>query len=119
TVAVKDMDEAKKFYGETLGLSKAEDNEDGGVTYETGSSTLFVYSSQYAGTNQATAVTFAAGDDLEKIVADLQGKGVKFEEYDGMPGVTRDGAIHKMEGGAMRSAWFKDPSGNIININAA
>ena len=52
--------------------------------------------------------------DVDKVAAALKEKGVRFEQYDNMPGATRDGDIHVM--GEMRAAWFKDPDGNILNI---
>jgi hypothetical protein len=72
-----------------------------------------VYRSKYAGTNQATAVTWVVGDEVENVVRALKAKGVKFEHYD-MPGMKRTGDIHI--GGEMKVAWFKDPDGNILNV---
>jgi hypothetical protein len=83
------------------------------IVFRSGRSTLNVYLSQYAGTNQATAVTWAVGDDVEGVVRALKAKGVSFEHYD-MPGMTRAGDIHV--DGDMKVAWFKDPDGNILNI---
>lgn len=112
TIAVKDMDVAKKFYEETLGLTKAGDDP-GGILYKSGSSSVFVYQSQYAGTNKATAASWGVGDDIESIVENLKTKGVVFEQYD-LPGATREGDVHVM--GELKAAWFKDPDGNILNI---
>lgn len=108
-IAVKDLEESKKFYENTLGLQKLSENP-GGVMYSSGSSKVFVYPSEYAGTNQANAASWEV-DDAEAKVAELKQKGVQFEHYD-MPGVTLEGDIHVMEG--MKAAWFKDPSGNIL-----
>jgi hypothetical protein len=72
-----------------------------------------VYESQFAGTNQATAITWPLGGRFDQAFAELQGKGVRFEHYD-MPGVTRTGDLHEVAG--MKLAWFKDPDGNIIHI---
>jgi predicted enzyme related to lactoylglutathione lyase len=114
TIAVKDMDAAGKFYGDTLGWKKVDmGSGDEGTSFQTGNSTIFVYKSQFAGTNQATALTIKAGDDLENEVQSLKAKGVKFEHYD-MPGMTRNGDIHGE--GNMRAAWFKDPDGNILAL---
>ena len=112
-LAVKNLDLAKKFYGETLGLKqlRAEDSEL--VVYKTGHTTINVYRSQYAGTNKATAVTWAVGDQIEQVVRDLKTKGVAFEHYD-MPGMKVQGDLHV--GGNMKTAWFKDPDGNILNV---
>ncbi len=114
TIAVKDLDEAKKFYEETLGLQKDKESP-GGVLYKSGSSKVFVYPSQFAGTNQATTATWDV-DNIEQVVQELKGKGVTFEQYDNLPGVTREGDIHIM--GDTKAAWFKDPSGNILNIES-
>jgi catechol 2,3-dioxygenase-like lactoylglutathione lyase family enzyme len=111
-VAVKDMQKAKEFYEDKLGLKKMKDDPSG-VFYKSGNTGVFVYESKFAGTNQATAVSWAVGDDLEKIIEELKGKGVTFEHYD-MPQVTRKGDIHIFS--ELKSAWFKDPDGNILNI---
>ena len=112
-VAVSDLDGAKAFYGDTLGLRPSGIEEPGGVLYTGASgSQLLVYQSGYAGGNQATAASWQV-DDLEGEIETLQAKGVSFEEYD-IPGIERDGVIHTT--GDLRAAWFKDPEGNILNL---
>ena len=111
TVAVKDLKTAKEFYEGTLGLTKVMENEEV-LTFKSGESTLFVYRSQYAGTNKATAVTFVA-EEVEDVVRTLKGRGVTFEHYD-LPGMTRQGDVHVA--GTMKTAWFKDPDGNIFSL---
>jgi catechol 2,3-dioxygenase-like lactoylglutathione lyase family enzyme len=113
TIAVKDIDAAGKFYSETLGMKKVDEGSDEGVSFQSGNSTFFVYRSQFAGTNQATALTIKVGNELENIVQSLKAKGVTFEHYD-MPGMTRNGDIHGE--GNMKAAWFKDPDGNILAL---
>ena len=83
------------------------------IVFKSGRSTLNVYRSQYAGTNQATAVTWLVGDDVESVVRALKAKGVVFEHYD-LPHMKLEGDIHIA--GSMKVAWFKDPDGNILNI---
>ena len=112
-LAVKDLRAARKFYEGTLGLKPVSEEGDELVVYESGRSTLNVYRSKEAGTNKATAVTWAVGDDVDRVVRDLKAKGVRFEHYD-MPEMRREGDIHI--GGDMKVAWFKDPDGNILNI---
>lgn len=112
-IAVKNLEAARKFYQDTLGLKQVAAEGEELIVFKSGSSTINVYRSQYAGTNQATAVTWVVGKDLEDIVRALKTKGVTFEHYD-MPGMTREGDVHVA--GAMRVAWFKDPDGNILNI---
>lgn len=112
-LAVKDLNAAKRFYSESLGLHEIGNQGDELVVYRSGNSTVNVYRSEFAGTNKATAVTWAVGDALDDMVAKLKARGVRFERYD-MPGATMDGDIHVF--GDMRVAWFKDPDGNILNL---
>ena len=114
TLAVRDIAAARRFYEGTLGLQQVDAEGDELVTYGAGDSVLNVYRSQYAGTNQATALTWVVGDRLEDEVRALHDKGVAFEHYDDLPGMTREGDVHRC--GDMRVAWFKDPDGNILNL---
>jgi len=111
TLPASDFDRAKQFYGETLGLEVDEDTP-AGVMYKAGPGWVFVYPSQYAGTNQATAATLLV-DDLVSAVAELRERGVVFEEYD-FPGLKTVDGIAELEG--EKSAWFKDTEGNIIAL---
>jgi catechol 2,3-dioxygenase-like lactoylglutathione lyase family enzyme len=112
-VAVSDLDGAKTFYGETLGLHLSGMEELGGVLYECGEGTrLLVYQSGFAGKNEATAASWQV-EDLEGELAILEARGITFEEYD-IPGIEREGVIHTT--GGIRAAWFKDPEGNILNV---
>ena len=113
TVAVKNLAAAKKFYEGTLGLKQIDAEGDEVAVYQNGDTRLNVYRSQFAGTNKATAVTWAVGDRIGPIVKALKSKGVTFEHYD-MPGLTLEGDIHV--GSGMKVAWFKDPDGNILNL---
>ena len=110
-IAVKDLETARKFYEGTLGLKKVDADEEL-IVFKSGKTMLNVYRSKYAGTNQATAVTWAVGD-VDRAVHDLKAKGVSFEHYE-MPDVKLEGDIHVA--GDFKVAWFKDPDGNILNI---
>ena len=112
-IAVKNLEIAKKFYGETLGLNQIGAEGQEVIIFRSGSSTIYVYKSQYAGTNQATALTWVVGKDIEGVVQELKAKGITFKHYN-MPDVTREDDIHVA--GNMKVAWFKDPDGNILNI---
>ena len=113
-IAVKNLETAKKFYGDTLGLKVIWTQDQEVIVFKSGNSTVNVYRSQYAGTNQATAMTWNVGDDIEDIVQQLKAKGVVFEHYDDMQGVTRKGDVYVA--GNMKVAWFKDLDGNILGI---
>ena len=112
-IAVKNLETAKKFYEDILGLTQVDAEGQEVVVFKSGNSTVNVYQSQYAGTNKATAVTWVVGQNVEDVVQQLKAKGVVFEHYD-MPGVTKEGDVHVA--GSMKVAWFKDPDGNILNI---
>lgn len=111
-IAVKDLATAKRFYAETLGLKQVDDMGDEVLVFESGQTKINVYRSEFAGTNKATALTWQV-DDVEGEVKALKDKGVKFEHYD-MPDMKRQGDIYSA--GDFRTAWFKDPDGNILNL---
>lgn len=113
TLAVSDLQRARDFYENTLGLEPLQDAL-GSVLYKSGNSVLLVYPSEYAGTNQATVATWAVGDDFEAIVQELKAKGVSFVHYDDLPDITREGDVHMI--GELRGVWFKDPDGNVLSL---
>eukprot|EP00873_Tetraselmis_striata_P032696 jgi/Tetstr1/452960/TSEL_039996.t1 len=115
-IAVSDIERARKFYSETLGLELEEDGMGGVLVYKTGSTHLLVYPSDFAGTNKANAVVFDCGGDIEGIVESLRGKGVTFEHYPDM-GLDFENGIHSS--GDFKMVWFKDPDGNILHLNSA
>jgi catechol 2,3-dioxygenase-like lactoylglutathione lyase family enzyme len=114
TAAVKDIGAARRFYEDKLGLKPVHAEGQGVITYKTGSSSLLVYASQFAGTNKATTATWSVGGEFDDIVRSLQSRGVSFEHYDDLPGITRQGDVHR--NGDLKLAWFKDPDGNIHHL---
>jgi catechol 2,3-dioxygenase-like lactoylglutathione lyase family enzyme len=112
-VATRDLAAAKRFYEETLGLKAVDAQADQLIVFQSGSSLLNVYVSEFAGTNKATAVTWDVGGEIGRVVDELKAKGVVFEHY-AMPGLTLVGDVHA--GYGMKVAWFKDPDGNILNV---
>jgi catechol 2,3-dioxygenase-like lactoylglutathione lyase family enzyme len=112
-IAVTNLERARKFYEDTLGLTHIGSEGQEVIIFKSGNTLINVYQSQYAGTNKATAVTWVVGQDVEDFVQQLKAKGIAFEHYD-MPGVTRNGDVHVADD--MKVAWFKDPDGNILNI---
>jgi catechol 2,3-dioxygenase-like lactoylglutathione lyase family enzyme len=110
-VAVKDIERAKRFYRDVLELELIKESEQV-LQFRTGKTALVVYLSEFAGTNQANAVVWGVGDDIDAIVGRLREKGVRFEQYEGMD--YADG-IHRV--GEFAMVWFKDPDGNILHLN--
>jgi catechol 2,3-dioxygenase-like lactoylglutathione lyase family enzyme len=115
-LAVSDLDRARRFYGEILGLEEqGGDAPDGQpmTAFRTGSTLLTLYVSDAAGTNQANALVWPVESGIEDVVADLRAKGVTFERYD-FPETTYEDGIHRS--GDARMVWFKDPDGNILHL---
>ena len=70
-IAVKDLDRARQFYRDTLGLKTDEEWGGEGMTLKSGDTAINVYKSEFAGTNKATALTFDV-DDIDKEVGELK-----------------------------------------------
>jgi catechol 2,3-dioxygenase-like lactoylglutathione lyase family enzyme len=111
-LAVKDVDRAKQFYSDKLGLKTTDDWGGEGLTLKSGDTAINVYKSEFAGTNKATSLTFEV-KDIDKAVGELKEKGIFFEHYD-VQGLKPKGDIYEGEG--MKTAWFKDPDGNILSL---
>lgn len=112
TVGVKNLAAARQFYEEKLALEPAPTEEPSVLVYKSGKSSILVYQSEYAGSNEATAITWAV-PDVESEVRALKDRGVAFEHYD-FPNTSRVGDVHVS--GKRHNAWMKDPDGNILSI---
>jgi len=112
TIAVRDLETAREFYEEKLGLERL-GGEKSVLTFKSGNSKVTVYVSAYAGTNKATSATWVV-PDAEAVVALLEEKGLQFEHHDNLAGLTREGDLHVA--GSYKGAWLKDPDGNILHI---
>ena len=112
-IPAKDVSRARAFYETKLGLKPSEEME-GGVAYPFADDTAaFLYEAgDNAGTSKASQA-FWQVDDIEREVAELKRRGVKFEEYD-MPDMKAENSIYS--GGGARAAWFKDSEGNILAV---
>ena|SRR3989344_3089481 len=118
TIGVKNLEAAKQFYENKLGLTPLATNDipegDEHVQlYKSGDSSIEIYESEFAGTNQATAVSWEVSS-VEKEVESLKGKGVSFEHYQ-FPETKLVGDVHVAKD--MKIAWFKDPDGNILCLH--
>ena len=115
TVAVRSLERARPFYEDVLGLTRQNQAEMGVQTYRAGKTAVLVYESEFAGTNEATSLTWALGDDFDAVIDDLRSKGVAFEQYD-MDGAAFDDGVHRF--GDMKLVWIKDQDGNIIHLGS-
>jgi catechol 2,3-dioxygenase-like lactoylglutathione lyase family enzyme len=112
--SVDDLQKAKQFYGQTLGLQVSEEN--GLLTLHlSGGTTVLVYPKDGHVPAEFTILNFPV-DDIDKAVDELVARGVSFERYEGFPqderGITRGIA----SGQGPDIAWFKDPAGNILSV---
>ena len=108
--SVDDLQKAKQFYGETLGLEVSE--KMGLELHIAGGNNIFVYPKPNHIPATFTILNFLV-DDIEKAVEELTKKGVIFEKYEGAIKTDEKG-IHRGEGPTI--AWFKDPAGNILSV---
>lgn len=113
-VPVSDLQRARKFYEEKLGLTPAREYAGGvGLTYECGvGTTFFMYQSAGAGTSKASQA-FWSVEDLDAEVAELRSRGLVFLDYD-LPGLKTVNGV--ATGGGAKTAWFKDSEGNILAL---
>jgi catechol 2,3-dioxygenase-like lactoylglutathione lyase family enzyme len=108
--AVDDIDKAREFYSETLGLEVSEEN--GMLTLKiAGDRPTLVYPRPDHTPAEYTILNFPV-DDIDRAVDDLTARGVRFEHYEG---------FEQDERGIMRGqgppiAWFKDPAGNVLSV---
>jgi catechol 2,3-dioxygenase-like lactoylglutathione lyase family enzyme len=110
--AVDDLEKAKAFYEEVLGLKTSE--EHGLLTLHlAGDRPTLVYPKPDHEPATYTILNFPV-DDIEGTVAGLAERGVQFERYEGTPLETDEQGIFR--GGGPPIAWFKDPAGNVLSV---
>jgi catechol 2,3-dioxygenase-like lactoylglutathione lyase family enzyme len=115
TFSVNDIESAKKFYADTLGVEVAEEKE-GGISLELGPNKVFIYPK-----SDHTPATFTVlnipVNDIEQSVEELKGRGVRFESYGGDIATDDSGIFRGADKGeGPNIAWFKDPAGNILSL---
>jgi len=112
TVPCQNLERARGFYSEKLGLEASRD-EPGGLIYEGPHGSRFLlFQSGGAASGDHTQMGWQV-DNIEAQVKELKGRGVKFEDYD-FDGFDRGTSIATF--GTSRSAWFKDSEGNLLGI---
>ena len=119
----QDLDRARAFYAEKLGLEPVEERP-GGLRYECGSGQFALFESAGVASGSHTQMGWKV-DDIDAVVAELRGRGVVFEEVD-VPGLRTVGGIADVEGNypsaggvGERAAWFRDSEGNLLGIGQA
>ena len=111
---VADIDRAKGFY-DRLDLPFLGTNDEGSLLYQLSGATLILLPREAGTQNSSTALTWEVGD-VSAEIADLEGRGVVFEDYD-LPGLKT--VDHIAEMGDEKAAWFLDPDGNVLCIHQA
>jgi catechol 2,3-dioxygenase-like lactoylglutathione lyase family enzyme len=115
----QDLERARAFYAEKLGLEPVEERP-GGLRYRCGNSYFVVFESTGRASGEHTQMGLEV-DDIDAVVSELRKRGVVFEEVD-VPGLRTIGGIADIEGNypskgvGERGAWFRDTEGNLIGI---
>lgn len=111
--SVDDLQKAKQFYGDTLGLEVTENAMGILELHISGGSKIIIYPKPNHTPASFTILNFPV-DDVEKAVDELTAKGIKFEQYDLGSMKTNEKGIVRGQGPDI--AWFKDPAGNILSV---
>ena len=112
TVPVRDLDGAREFYKDTLGLKPVHET-DKEMLFECADGTAFtVFVSQGRTSGTHTQLSFLCAD-IDAEAADLRSRGVEFEQVD-LPGATGSEGVYDL--GEGRAAWFRDPEGNLLGV---
>ena len=116
----QDLDRARRFYSEKLGLEPSEERP-GGLLYQPAQGAFALFESAGASTGEFTQMGWEV-DDIEATVTELSERGVVFEEVD-VPGLETVGGIAEVEGNypskggkGERAAWFRDSEGNMLGV---
>ena len=119
----QDLERARRFYSEKLGLDPSEERP-GGLLYDCAEGTFALFESAGASSGEFTQMGWDV-DDIETTVAALRDRGVVFEEVD-VPGLKTVDGIAEVEGNypskggrGERAAWFRDSEGNMLGIAEA
>ena len=110
---VKDLERARRFYGEQLGLEAIGAKPDGKFVYRCGGTELALFPKPGGTKAEHTAVSFQVKDIVAAIRA-LEANGVVFADYD-LPGFKT--VDHVAVVGSEKAAWFQDPEGNILCVH--
>jgi|1186.fasta_scaffold66686_3 catechol 2,3-dioxygenase-like lactoylglutathione lyase family enzyme len=115
----QDLDRARAFYREKLGLEPVEERE-GGLRYRCAAGEFHVFLSTGAPSGTSTQMGFEV-EDIEATVAELRERGVSFEQFDApgfesVQGIVEVGNNYPSKGSGERGAWFRDSEGNLLGL---
>ena len=111
--SVNDIEAARTFYADTLGLEVSEAN--GMLTLHlAGDRPTLVYPKGEGHVPASYTILNFPVDDIDATVADLTARGVSFEKYEGTPMATDEAGIFRKGGPLI--AWFSDPAGNVLSV---
>jgi catechol 2,3-dioxygenase-like lactoylglutathione lyase family enzyme len=111
TIPAQDLERAKSFYADKLGLKPFEESPEG-VYYRCGDGRFLLFQSSGRASGDHTQMGWYV-DDIEAAVTELQARGVVFEEYD-FPELKTLNGVAEIEG--EKAAWFKDTEGNLLSL---
>ena len=122
-IPVRDLERARSFYADKLGLEPAEERP-GGLLYRCASGEFALFESAGAASGTHTQMGWDV-DDIEATVAELNSRGLELEEFD-MPGMPIENGIVEVPGNypskggrGERAVWFRDLDGNLFGIGQA
>jgi len=115
TLPASDLERAKAWYETMLGLQPAEEGDMGEAWYDTGGARFMLYTSEFAGTNQATAASLTTAD-FDGAMGLLRSRGAVFDHVDFGEFKTVDGVLELPDG--RKAAWVKDSEGNTLAITS-
>ena len=111
----QDLERARRFYADKLGLEPAEERP-GGLLYRSGGGEFALFESAGSSPGTFTQMGFSV-DDFDATVADLEGRGLTFAEEYGIVDV--EGNYPSKGGRGERAIWFRDSEGNLLGIGQA
>ncbi len=115
----QDLERARKFYAEKLGL-EPEEERPGGLLYRCGKGYFALFTSAGAASGTHTQMGWEVAD-IEATVATLRARGVVFEEYD-LPGIRTMNGVAEIDGNypskgiGEKAVWFRDSEDNLLGI---
>lgn len=121
-VPAQDLDRARRFYRDRLGLEPVEERE-GGLRYVCGTTEFHLFSSSGKASGASTQIGFEV-DDIDQVVAELRTRGVQFESFD-IAGFDVENDIvtvpdnYPSKGSGERGTFFRDSEGNLLGLGQA